>query len=249
MPISMLRPMRLVSSIAVLLGSSATLAVAQTKDTRPTVAVLYFTNGSLQRNADYAALSKGIATILITDLASNTKVRVVEREQLQSVLEEQNLASAGRVDNETAAKIGKILGAKYMLTGGFVVDLADQMRLDVRAVDVETSLVLSQQAWSVRGKTADLLDLISQMSGKVNDGLKLPALQSTSGSSQSKPASTSKPSREGLRLAMLLGKAAEEQDKKNVNGAIVLVNQALEIEPNDPSAKKMLAALQRQKGD
>src|SRR5262245_31913652 len=100
MPTSMLRTMRLASWIAVLLGTSTTLAVAQTKDARPTVAVLYFTNGSLQRNADYAALSKGIATILITDLASNSKVRVVEREQLQSVLEEQNLASAGRVDNE-----------------------------------------------------------------------------------------------------------------------------------------------------
>jgi curli biogenesis system outer membrane secretion channel CsgG len=231
-----------------LLAVAASPSVAQdTRDVRPTVAVMYFTNGALVRNADYAPLSKGIATILITELAANSKIRVVEREQLQAVLEEQNLGTAGRVDNETAAKVGKILGARHMLMGGFVIDPSEQMRLDVRAVNVETSAV--EYTESIRGKAADLLDLVSTIGERVNTGLKLPSLAAGGASKSSSATPAKKPSREGLRLAMLLGRASEEQDKKNVNGAIVLVNQALEIDPNDPSAKKMLASLQRQKGD
>jgi hypothetical protein len=128
-----------------------------------------------------------------------------------------------------------------------VIDPGEQMRLDVRAVNVETSAV--EYSETVRGKASDLLDLIAKIGEKLNTGLKLPALTSTGGGDSRPSSSTNKPSREGLRLAMLLGKASEEQDRKNVSGALVLVNQALAIEPNDPSAKKMLASLQRQKGD
>ncbi len=43
---------------------------------------------------------------------------VVERERLDMILKEQGLASAGAVDPQTAAKIGKILGVRYIITGG-----------------------------------------------------------------------------------------------------------------------------------
>jgi curli biogenesis system outer membrane secretion channel CsgG len=43
---------------------------------------------------------------------------VVEREQLQLILKEQGLATAGAVDPQTAAKVGQILGVKYIITGG-----------------------------------------------------------------------------------------------------------------------------------
>jgi curli biogenesis system outer membrane secretion channel CsgG len=43
---------------------------------------------------------------------------VVEREQLALVLKEQGLAASGAVDPQTAAKVGKILGVRYIITGG-----------------------------------------------------------------------------------------------------------------------------------
>lgn len=46
------------------------------------------------------------------------KFSVIEREKLEMVLKEQNLASAGALDPQTAAKVGKVLGIKYILTGG-----------------------------------------------------------------------------------------------------------------------------------
>ncbi|HET9682518.1 MAG TPA: CsgG/HfaB family protein, partial [Gemmatimonadaceae bacterium] len=94
------------------------LATAQAK---PVVAVLYYDNNSIGRDrADYDGLGKGIADLLINDMASNPNVRVVERDRVQSVIQEQALARTGQVDPETAVRVGKMLGAQYMITGGFM---------------------------------------------------------------------------------------------------------------------------------
>jgi TolB-like protein len=150
---------------------------ATAPDARPTLAVMYFTNAALLRHDDYAPLSKGIAEMLITELSANTKVRVVERDQLQALLQEQNLGATDRVDKETAVRLGKVLGARHFLMGGFVIDPKENVRLDVRAVNVETSQI--DHVESVSGKAEDLLALIEQMGHKLNDGLKLPSIPPT----------------------------------------------------------------------
>jgi curli biogenesis system outer membrane secretion channel CsgG len=43
---------------------------------------------------------------------------VIEREKLAMVLKEQGLAQTGAVDPQSAARVGKILGVRYVLTGG-----------------------------------------------------------------------------------------------------------------------------------
>src|SRR5262245_40470351 len=96
------------------------IAAAQAK---PVIAVMYFDNNSFGKDrADYDGLGKGIADMLITDMASNPGVRVVERERIQSLLTEQNLTKSGAVDPQTAIRLGKIVGAQYMITGGFMSD-------------------------------------------------------------------------------------------------------------------------------
>jgi curli biogenesis system outer membrane secretion channel CsgG len=57
-----------------------------------------------------------------TQMSENPKLSslftVVERDKLAMVMKEQGLAATGAVDPQTAAKVGKILGVKYVLTGG-----------------------------------------------------------------------------------------------------------------------------------
>jgi curli biogenesis system outer membrane secretion channel CsgG len=43
---------------------------------------------------------------------------VIEREKLSMVLKEQGLAQTGAVDPQSAARVGKILGVRYIVTGG-----------------------------------------------------------------------------------------------------------------------------------
>jgi len=118
-------------------------AAAQERDARPGLAVLPFENGGSygREREDYDALRRGIAAILIADLALNPGIRLVDRAETQRILDEQALGSAGRVDAGTAARVGRLVGARYMVTGTFI-DLYGDFRLDARIIDVETGEIL-----------------------------------------------------------------------------------------------------------
>lgn len=158
---------------------AATLAAAplagQTPDTRPGVAVLPFTNGgSYGANAeDLAALQVGVQELLLTELNENTNLRIVERSLLRGILEEQGLVEAGRVDAATAARVGRIVGARYVVTGVFV-DLNGDFRLDGRIIDVETSEILRTER--VRNQRDNLYDMLVELATKITEGVNLPPL-------------------------------------------------------------------------
>ena len=207
-------------------------------DSRPTVAVMYFSNGAIgKQNEELAPLSKGIADMLITDLSGNSGIRVVERDQLEKLLAEQNLTTGGRVDKETAVRVGKILGAHHMIFGGFMTDPKGRMRLDARAVNVETSQV--EYVESVSGKTDDLMTMIDQLAGKMNAGMKLPEI----------PKATREASADGAKkvpfqAVMLYSRALAEQDKGNRDQAVTLFRASLDKVPDYEPAKKALAKLE-----
>ena len=50
--------------------------------------------------------------------ALSERFSVIEREKLDLVLQEQGLSTSGALDQQTAAKVGQILGIKYIITGG-----------------------------------------------------------------------------------------------------------------------------------
>jgi hypothetical protein len=66
---------------------------------------------------------------------------VVEREKLEIALRELNLGSSSLADPSTQLRIGRIAGARLMIFGAYQV-VADQMRLDLRIVDVETGRII-----------------------------------------------------------------------------------------------------------
>src|SRR2546421_11192211 len=95
---------------------------AQGQDTRPGVAVFPFDNGGSygQNKNNFDALQKGIAGLMISDLAANPAARGVGRGELQKRLDEQNLGAAGREGPQTPAQIGQPAGARVAGTGGFI---------------------------------------------------------------------------------------------------------------------------------
>ena len=112
------------------------------QDTVPGVGVLPFNNGGSfgQDAKDYDALRVGLQQILITELSQNSGLRLVERGHLRTLMAEQDI-SADRVSPETAVRIGRLVGARYMIIGGFI-DWYGDVRLDARIVDTETTEVL-----------------------------------------------------------------------------------------------------------
>src|SRR5690606_23937667 len=123
--------------------------------------VLPFVNSAIgASNDELAPLSKGIADLLIIELAQNPGIRMVERENIQKLLDEQNLARDGRVDDATAARIGKLLGAKHMVTGSFITDRSGTMVITLKSIDSETGRI--EWTHMDRDKTDNFLALVAK---------------------------------------------------------------------------------------
>jgi TolB-like protein len=130
------------------------------------VAVLYFDNNTGDRT--YDVLQKGLADMLVTDLAGVPALQVVEREKLEKLLGELALQRSKYFDPKTAQKLGKGIGAKYAITGAFTA-IEPQMRIDIRLVDVASARVI--MADKVVGKKDAFFDLEAQLVSKFVRGL------------------------------------------------------------------------------
>ncbi len=225
---------------ALVLGLSAPALHAQPADGRPTIAVLDFTNSALINGAEYEPLTKGMAEMMITTLTGNPGVRVVERARLQKLIDEQNLGSSGRVDKETAVRIGKIVGAHHMLKGNFTILPNQQVRLDAQAFNTETSE--HEYAQSVRGKADDLLLLIDELGQKMNAGLKLPPMPLRVPTVRGGSTEVLKGGPNQFRAMMLVSRALERQDRGDMQGAIALYRSALQEYPSFERARTLLAS-------
>ncbi len=150
------------------------LAQAPAPDRRPTLFVVDFRVSALGRQADYAPLSQGIADLLVSELSANPALRVVDRENLRRILDEQDLGTSNRINDATAVRVGKILGAHHFIKGSVFIDPKGRLRLDAHTVSTETSAI--EHVETVTGKEDDVMDLIAQLSEKLNKGMDLPDL-------------------------------------------------------------------------
>ncbi len=148
---------------------------ATAQDTRPGIGIMPFDNGGSygQDAEDFEALQVGLQQMLITEMARNSGLRLVERGRLSELLQEQDLAGSGRVDANTAAQIGRLVGARYMVLGGFI-DFYGDFRLDARIVDVETSEIIKTDR--ARGDRENLFGILDDLANDIPNGLELPAL-------------------------------------------------------------------------
>ena len=83
---------------------------------KPVVGVAEFKNDT---NASwwYSDVGRDLSGMLANELAGTGKFKVVERDKLEKVLEEQDLADSGRIKKSTGAKIGQLTGAQYLVMG------------------------------------------------------------------------------------------------------------------------------------
>lgn len=227
------------------LVAPARAAVAQAA--KPTVAIMYFNNNVFTKDArDYDGLSKGVPDFLITEMSANPAIRVVERDQVQKLVDEQKLVGAGQVDRETAVKVGKLVGAQHMIFGGFMADPKGNFRIDARAVNVETGAI--EFTDRVQDRSDNVLGLVSQLASRLNAGLKLPTRVGDAGApagaqQAGAPTTTKLP----MRLAVLYGKALDMADKGDKARAVELFGAVLKEFPDYAPARSGMAKLDSHK--
>lgn len=130
-----------------------------------TVAVLNF-DANTPGNPD---LGKQIGEALTATLSGEDGFTLVDRSSLSKSLAEAGLNLTGVVNTDQAIKVGKLVGAKILVTGR-VFPLDKQLFFTAKLVGTETSLV---EAVLVKGdKNADTGDLLMKLSEKVAAKLK-----------------------------------------------------------------------------
>ena len=140
-------------TLLTLLVSSAALA-----KTQPPIAVMPFRN--LNQDPELAWLSHGIAETMISDIRRRGGLAVVERDQIDKALSELAFQSNKAIDASSAATIGRIVGAKTIVVGGYQKAGA-QVRITARFVTVESGVV--QDTAKVTGSLTTVFRLQDQI--------------------------------------------------------------------------------------
>ena len=224
--------MTVLSLVPVLLG-----AQQRNQDTRPGIAVLPFNNGGSygQGKDDFDALERGIAGMMISELSQNPAARIVERQEVQRLIDEQNLGAQGRVDPQTAAKVGKLVGARYVVLGTFI-DFYGDFRVDVRLVNTQTSEIVKTE--SERMQRDHMFDIIRNIAARLMKDANLPALQ--------RQASDQRMSRQVPTEALTYySRALLYSDHGQKDKAVEMFNRAIDIFPDYAEAKDGLQRVQR----
>jgi len=79
-------------------------------------------------------LGRAAADELATQLVQTGKFTVIERAQLDAILQEQNLGASGAVTSATAAKVGKLLGVQLLLTGSITAFSIKRTSIGMRGI-------------------------------------------------------------------------------------------------------------------
>lgn len=144
---------------------------------KPSIAVMRFTNNS---HASWWGSGTGseLSDMLTNELAGTKKFRVVERREIDSVVNELMFGESGLVDPSTKSKLHRIKGARYLVTAtvsSFEENAAKQgggisfmgfglgggsakayIAVDLKVVDVETSEVIDTRTIEANSESKSL---------------------------------------------------------------------------------------------
>jgi TolB-like protein len=164
----MLRSMSVVFCLGVLLAAVPSPESLSDPVPRKTVGVLYFDNHT--GKSDYEPLGKGIAAMMISDLGAVPEIQLVERERMQDLVKEMDTQRTHYFDSTTAVKVGRMMGAEYVIVGAFAA-LQPKMRIDTRVVRVESGEIVKTA--QVTGDEDKFFDLEQKLAANLIDGLEL----------------------------------------------------------------------------
>jgi curli biogenesis system outer membrane secretion channel CsgG len=103
--------MKRILTLALILFSGSALA------DRPVLGVAEFTNEVAGVGWWGGSVGWELSDMLASELAAINAFTVVERTNLEAVMREQDLGASGRVRPDTAAQIGQLTGAQYIVLG------------------------------------------------------------------------------------------------------------------------------------
>lgn len=209
-------------------------ALATTPPVPNSIAVLPWTYfGS---NPELKPLERGMAHLVVTDLAKVSRLTLLERERVQALSDELALSAAGRVDPATAARSGRLLRAAEVLQGSIRETGADAIRLDADVVNTTTADIRAS------GSASDRLEqLLAMEKSLVLDLLGRLGLALTPAEQR---AIAERPTAD-LQAFLAFSRGLEAEDRGNFSEAARLFQQAATQDPGFGAARDRAATTAR----
>ena len=121
-----------------------------------------------ERGAGVKDFGAKVSDILFAKMVADPNLFLVDRQDLKKTLDEHELNLSGMVTPDQAVKVGKLTGAKILVTGS-VIEADKTMYVVAKIIGTETSRVLGE---SVKGRTSDEIGLIvEQLAAKVAESI------------------------------------------------------------------------------
>lgn len=124
------------------------------------VAILDF-----EASKEVSDLGSRIADLLAVNLSEQVNLRLVERGRLKEILSEMGLCLTGILDKNTVAQVGKMVGAKILITGR-VFTIKDELIAIAKIIGVETGRVYAEVALGEVDKKLSFL--VKKLSEKIS---------------------------------------------------------------------------------
>lgn len=232
---------RWAATLLALIIASAVRLPAQQHESWPLVGSLPFANSVVgDEHAALNPLISGVPELILIELGRNPAIRTVESDRLRRVLSSQKMDPQGRIDDEAASRLGRILGAQWMIHGNFTGDGHGTIRIAAYMVDVATGQV--EHTASAEGRQATLASLIGQISEHIAHDMHLADLPKNGKLARQ---STQKAS---YQTTLLFARAIEARDAGKVQQAITMLQQLLADSPEYEPAQNELTRLHADRG-
>jgi TolB-like protein len=133
------------------------------------VAVLPFENKGASRDLGEIILDK-----MITVLVNQERFKIMERAQLNRILEEQSLGSSGIIDASTAAQIGRGIGVDAIIIGSVAATVSGTLSVDARVIDTESAaIIVAEDIYSGSSDAQSVKNAVENLARKITEELPL----------------------------------------------------------------------------
>jgi hypothetical protein len=185
------------------------------------------------RDSTLRPLERGLASLVVTDLSKVRRLRLVERDRMQALIDELQLAAGTRVDPATGARSGRMVRAGQVVQGQFQEVPTANFRVDASVVRTTDAQV------AATGSDADALRALFDIEKRVvfqlldRMGITLTPAERT--------AVNERPTQD-LQAFLLYSRGLESQDRGDFGAAAQSFQAAAQRDPSFSAAAQQAAA-------
>ncbi len=200
-------------------------SLAQMPPESNTVAVMPFIYTGT--DSEIQPLGRGLAQLLVTDLAKSRQIRVLERERMQAILDEMKLSDSAVTEPSTALRSGHLLRAADVVQGSLTSLRGERLRVDAAVVNVASSGVKASAG--ALESLDQIFDLEKTLAFRIFSNLGIQLSPAEQDAINQRPT-------QNMQAFLAYSRGLQAADSGNYGAAQADFNQAAALDPNFTAA-------------